>query len=91
MADTTTMIFRIDPDLKRAFEDAAKQMDRNASQLLRDYIRAFVQQHMARNAQQRLNLAPTSKPANAQDNTTRDKPKKGQKMAASKPANWRPK
>lgn len=33
---------RIDPDLKRAFEDVCKANDRTASQVLRDFIRAYV-------------------------------------------------
>jgi len=90
MAETTSMIFRIDADLKKAFEDAAKERDRNASQLLRDYVRAMVDEHLKRTAQRSLPLEkstpllPASQPANT-------KPRKGQKMAAAKPANWRPK
>lgn len=86
MSEQTTMIFRIDADLKRAFEEAAKARDRNASQLLRDYVRVVVDEHMRRTAQQSLKLEPTMPkhpPATA-------KPKKGQKLAAAKPANWKP-
>lgn len=89
MAETTSMIFRIDPDLKKAFETAAKEMDRNASQLLRDYVRAYVQQHMARNAQKTLALPMPRPPETPPTETAPKKVKKGQRLANAKPANWK--
>jgi predicted transcriptional regulator len=38
----STVIVRVDDELKTAFADAAKAADRTASQLLRDYMRDFV-------------------------------------------------
>lgn len=35
--------FRVDPELRDAFNQAAKQNDRSSSQLLRDYMRKYVQ------------------------------------------------
>lgn len=74
---TTTMIFRIDPDMKKAFEMSAKARDLTASQLLRKYIRHEVDQFMKERAQGALNLTPAPTPA-----PTPKKPAKGQKMAS---------
>jgi predicted transcriptional regulator len=38
----STVVVRVDDELKSAFADAAKAADRTASQLLRDYMRDFV-------------------------------------------------
>ena len=38
----TTFTFRVDNGLKAAFASAAKQKDRNAAQLLRDFMRNYV-------------------------------------------------
>ena len=38
----TTFTFRVDDNLKAAFADAAKQQDRTAAQLLRDFMRNYV-------------------------------------------------
>lgn len=44
----TTFTFRVDKGLKSEFSNAAKSRDRNAAQLLRDFMRDFVrQQHEA--------------------------------------------
>lgn len=40
----STFTFRVDPALKAAFSAAAKSRDRNAAQLLRDFMRDFVRQ-----------------------------------------------
>lgn len=37
--ERTTFTFRVDPALKAAFSAAAKSRDRNAAQLLRDFVR----------------------------------------------------
>jgi predicted transcriptional regulator len=39
-----TFTFRVDEALKSAFSNAAKSRDRNAAQLLRDFMRDFVRQ-----------------------------------------------
>jgi predicted transcriptional regulator len=39
-----TFTFRVDDSLKAEFSNAAKTCDRSAAQLLRDYMREFVQQ-----------------------------------------------
>lgn len=39
-----TFTFRVDESLKTEFSTAAKNRDRNAAQLLRDFMREFVQQ-----------------------------------------------
>lgn len=41
----TTFTFRVDESLKSAFADAAKQKDRTAAQLLRDFMRDYVRQN----------------------------------------------
>ena len=40
----TTFTFRVDKALKSEFSTAAKNCNRNAAQLLRDFMRDFVQQ-----------------------------------------------
>lgn len=44
----STVVIRVDEELKTAFASAAKAADRTASQLLRDFMREFV----SRQAQQ---------------------------------------
>jgi predicted transcriptional regulator len=41
---TATFTFRVDGDLKTEFSAAAKSRDRTGAQLLRDFMREFVQQ-----------------------------------------------
>ena len=41
----TTFTFRVDEALKAEFSTAAKSRDRNAAQLLRDFMRDFIRQH----------------------------------------------
>ena len=43
MSDAT-FTFRVDDDLKKQFAIAAKERDRTGAQLLRDFMREFVQQ-----------------------------------------------
>lgn len=74
---TTTMIFRIEPELKKAFEMSAKARDLTASQLLRKYIRHEVDQYLREHAQGALDLAPKPNHQPAPK-----KPAKGQKMAS---------
>ena len=81
---TTTMVFRIEPDLKRAFDQTAADLDLTSSQLLRKMIRNAVEQHMKANAQRSLNLAPIPNPQPAPK-----KPATGQQTASMKPANRR--
>lgn len=40
------MSLRIDAELKDAFMAAAKSMDRNGSQLIRDFMRQTVERHL---------------------------------------------
>lgn len=42
---------RIDANLKAAFERACESNDRTASQVMRDLIRLYVQEHAGKNAQ----------------------------------------
>ncbi|MEB0140562.1 MULTISPECIES: hypothetical protein [unclassified Undibacterium] len=42
-----TFTFRVDEDLKDQFSTAAKNRDRTAAQLLRDFMRDFVKQQKA--------------------------------------------
>ena len=43
-----TFTFRIEPDLKRKFEQAAKNCDRPTAQLLREFMRDFVEEQEKR-------------------------------------------
>lgn len=66
MPDTSTsMIFRIEPELKRAFERTAADLDLTASQLLRRLVRNAVENHAQKHAQRTLDLAPMSPPTPA--------------------------
>ena len=51
---STTLVFRVAPDLKNAFEHMAKQQDQTTSQLLRAYMRFAVEEWTRKNAQQSL-------------------------------------
>lgn len=42
--DTTTFTFRVDPDLKKAFEEIAQERDQTASQALRWFMADVVKQ-----------------------------------------------
>lgn len=53
--DTTTFTFRIDPDLKKAFEEIAESRDQTASQALRWFMRDVVE------ANKQPDLFPTKK------------------------------
>lgn len=44
MAESTVVV-RVEPELKAAFAQAAKAADRTTSQLLRDFMRDFVSSH----------------------------------------------
>lgn len=59
--NNSTMIFRVNGDLKAAFEKACKRMDTTASQMMRAFIRDVVSKDMARNAQQSLDLPKTTR------------------------------
>jgi len=41
----STFTFRVDTELKKIFERAAKSNDRNSSQLLRDFMRDYAKRH----------------------------------------------
>lgn len=43
--EQTTFTFRLETTLKKAFENAAKAQDRQASQLLRDFMRDYAAKH----------------------------------------------
>ena len=47
MADKkeTQLILRVDTDLKKSFLQACKKMDRNGSQMIRDFMREFVRKN----------------------------------------------
>ena len=42
---TTAMTLRVAPELKKAFEAAAKSNDRTSSQLVRDFMREYVKKN----------------------------------------------
>ena len=50
----SVMNFRVDSDLKKSFEMAAKGMDQTSSQLLRAFMRETVENYMKSGAQQSL-------------------------------------
>lgn len=58
---TSTYTIRVDEDLKTAFEQCAKAMDRTGSQLIRDHMRWYVNEYMKRHAQKPLDLPTKGK------------------------------
>lgn len=52
--NTTTLVCRIDPNLKAAFDRVAKSKDQTTSQMIRAYIRREVENHNKTNAQKDL-------------------------------------
>lgn len=61
-----TMNFRVDGDLKTAFERVAADMDQTASQMLRAYMRHAVTEHARKHAQKDLFPAPGATKAAAE-------------------------
>lgn len=43
--ETTTFTFRVDADLKKAFEEVTEKQDQTASQMLRWFMRSHVAQY----------------------------------------------
>lgn len=86
--NNATIIFRVDSDLKKAFELACKRMDKTVSQLLRAVVRDVVSMDLQKNGQQNLELAPrkTSETPDIEiigsnmGGGTPKKPKKGQRL-----------
>lgn len=73
------IIFRIDADLKRAFEAAAADKDQTASQMLRAYVRYEVEKYLAKGQGDlfKKNPAPTPKEAPNKPQTAPPKPVEG--------------
>lgn len=71
--------FRVDSELKRAFEMAAKSVDQTSSQLLRAFMRETVESYMRTNAQGEL-LSPKK---GVGDTKVSPKPKKQPQGAGS--------
>lgn len=82
MQDMTTMNFRIETDLKTAFENLAKENDQTASQLLRAFIRQTVQEHAKERAQQDL-FQPQGKAKTSEGSQTPRKQKKPAKTTGN--------
>lgn len=78
MADSVVN-FRVDSDLKRAFDMAAKSVDQTSSQMLRAFMRETVEIYMRSNAQGEL-LKPKKEMG---DTKVSPKPKKQPQGAGS--------
>lgn len=52
----TNMSFRVSRSLRDQFSQTAQQNDRNASQLLRDYMRVYIDQHRGTSFDKSINL-----------------------------------
>jgi len=82
----TNMIFRVETDLKTAFEIVAKEQDQTASQLLRRFMRFHVNKHYEEIARHSHTIAPQSTKSTTEASPTtaptktQQKPKKGQKL-----------
>lgn len=76
----TSMIFRIEPELKKAFERVAREKDLTASQLLRSFVRETISQHASRTAQKDLfKPEPTQKASEPTKPSAQPKPSAKQK------------
>lgn len=64
--------FRVDEDLKKAFEMVAKNEDLTSSQMLRGFMRWKVEQYMKKDAQKSL-LSPQIKPSNTKAKAKEEK------------------
>lgn len=60
-AEDTTYTMRLPLDLKKAFEIAAKADDMTAAQLVRKWMRLYVEDYMKRNAQQTIEMPKRGK------------------------------
>lgn len=83
--DKTTIIFRIEKELKTEFEQIAQATERTVSQYLRAFIKDTIQKHRQRNAQEQAPTQPQAAqhtPASNTQKTTNATPKlpKGQKL-----------
>lgn len=82
MANDTTIIFRIESDLKDEFEKIAQASERTISQ----YLRAFIKDTVAKHRQQAHRIEPESTndrvamPTTSTEQKTQQKTKKGQKL-----------
>jgi hypothetical protein len=72
---TVSVVFRIDQDLKKAFERVAKDKDQTVSQMLRAYIRYAVESHAEKTAQKDL-FRPSETPKAPKAPKTPAKPEK---------------
>ena len=72
---TVSVVFRIDQDLKIAFDRVAKDKDQTVSQLLRAYIRYAVESHAEKTAQKDL-FRPSDAPKAPKVPKTTAKPAK---------------
>lgn len=81
-AEQSTIIFRIESDLKKAFETIAAESERTVSQ----YLRAFIKDQIAKHAHRNATIAPesiksaTTPPDTSKTPKTQPRPKKGQKL-----------
>jgi predicted transcriptional regulator len=82
LTEQTTIIFRIEKDLKTAFEKIAQNSERTVSQ----YLRAFIKDQVRKSELQQAAIATEStKKTSAigdtnEEGKTQPKPKKGQKL-----------
>jgi antitoxin component of RelBE/YafQ-DinJ toxin-antitoxin module len=76
--------FRIDADLKTAFERVAKELDQTTSQLLRGFIRATVAEAGMKESQGDLFKAPKKARRDEIDRETAPRKKKQPKTSGNK-------
>ena len=73
--NTVSVVFRIEKDLKLAFDRLAKDKDQTVSQMLRAYIRYQVESHAEKTAQKDL-FRPSDAPKAPKPHKTPEKPGK---------------
>jgi predicted DNA-binding protein len=84
--EKTSIIFRIERDLKEEFEKIAKGTERTVSQYLRAFIKDTVRKHQQATANAPESIKrPLSAPDTIQAEKIAPKPKKGQKMNIAAP------
>ena len=81
MANDTTIIFRIESDLKDEFEKIAQAGERTISQYLRAFIKDTVRKHQQATANAPESIkSPKAVPDTNQGEKIEPRPKKGQKL-----------
>jgi hypothetical protein len=81
-AQSATVIFRVEPELKKAFEEIAKEQSHTTSILLRKFMNHYVTKYRQERTETTIGSIKTKAPVSTTSAPpkTQQKPKKGQKL-----------